>query len=379
MEILFIISLLFIFYTFLGFPVYLVVRSKIFPKPIYKRHDSKLPFVSIVIAAKNEEKNIERRLNNLLEVDYPRDLYEILVVSDGSNDNTNQIVRKYSEKNKAIQLISYFPSKGKPVALNRGIQEAKGEIIIFTDSRQRFNRGAVRELAANFSDSRAGCVSGELVFLEGPDSSIQKEMGVYWNYEKMVRKLESRSGSVAGATGAIYAIRKSLYRDIPQETILDDVLIPMNIVMQGYRCVFDASAVAYDFVSKDIQSEMTRKIRTLAGNWQLLALEPRLMLPVVNKIWWSFFSHKIFRLVVPFLLIYLFVSNFFLFGPFFKVTLAGQLIIYALALSAWINPRLREKCPINLIYFFINLNYAALVGTLYFLSGNTAKTWKKVG
>lgn len=379
MQTLFIISLLFIIYTYLGYPVYLIIRFKVLPRPVDKKNNGQLPMVSIVIAARNEEKNMEGRIKNLLDIYYPEDKYEVIIVSDGSDDQTNSIVTNYSASHDQIRLISYFPSQGKPIALNKGVMEARGEIIVFGDSRQRFHRKAVLELAANFNDPDVGCVSGELVFLEGPDSSIQKEMGAYWHYEKMVRKLESRTGSVAGATGAIYAVRKSLYKDIPRETILDDVLIPLYTVLHGYRCVFDPSAVAYDYVSKDMQSELTRKIRTLAGNWQLLALEPKLIFPVANKIWWGFFSHKIFRLLVPFCLIYLFLVNFFLAGVFFMLTLTGQLLFYSAFVVACLKPGLREKRPINLIYFFVNLNYAALMGTFYFLTGNISKTWKKVG
>ena len=377
MKTIFIFSAVFILYTYLGYPTYLIIKSKLHPRFVRKGFKGALPSVSIVIAAKNEANNIERRLENLLEVEYPVHLYEIIVVSDGSDDETNNIVQRFSADQNPVKLITYFPSEGKPAALNRGVRESQGEIIVFGDSRQSFEKRAVPELAANFSDPIVGCVSGELVFLEGPDSSIQKEMGAYWHYEKMVRKLESRTGSVAGATGAIYAIRRELYKDIPHETILDDVLIPMNTVMQGYRCVFDPSAIAYDFVSRDMQSELARKIRTLAGNWQLLALEPKLMLPVANKIWWGFLSHKIFRLLVPFFLIYLFLANFFLGGAFFMLTLAGQLLFYSAFAVACFKPSVREKRPINLIYFFVHLNYAALAGTWYFLSGNTAKIWKK--
>ncbi len=315
----------------------------------------------------------------MLETRYPENAFEIIVVSDGSEDHTNRIIRECCTNDQRITLIAYHPSRGKPFALNTGVKQAKGDIIVFTDSRQRFHPRALIELAANFSDPEVGCVSGEMIFVKGPASTIQNEMGAYWQYEKMIRRMESRSGSVAGATGAIYAVRKSLYRDIPDETILDDVLTPMNIVMQGYRCVFDPDAVAYDSVSKDIGSELTRKIRTLAGNWQLLKIEPGLVHPFKNRIWWNFLSHKIFRLIVPFLMIYLFFSNFFFREPLFIVVLGAQMVFYGLAFAAWLNPEFREKRTVNLIYFFVNLNYAALVGTWYFISGNTANTWKKAG
>jgi poly-beta-1,6-N-acetyl-D-glucosamine synthase len=377
MRLLFFISLFFILYTYLGYPAGLFVRSKLFPRHVNKQHPSRLPMVSVVVAARNEAANIGRRLANLLEIRYPAHLYEIIVVSDGSDDHTNRIVKRFSDKHKNIRLVSYAASRGKPFALNKGVMAAKGEVIVFTDSRQHFDADTVAELTANFSDTEVGCASGELIFQDSHDSAIQREMGAYWHYEKMVRKMESRTGSVAGATGAVYAVRKTLYKTIPEETILDDVLIPMNIVMQGFRCVFDPSARAYDSVSKDIESEITRKIRTLAGNWQLLKIAPGLLLPYKNAIWWGFLSHKIFRLIVPFMMISLFIVNFFLRAPFFVFTLISQILFYGLALYAFINPGVRNKRPVNLIYFFVNLNYAALMGAWYFFSGNIAKTWKK--
>ena len=377
MKLIFFLSLVFIGYTYLGYPAVLFVRSQLFSKPVKKSGRNRLPKVSVVVAARNEAANMERRLTNLLEIRYPAHLFEIIVVSDGSDDETSQIVSQFADRHAPVTLIDYTPSRGKPYALNKGVAAAKGEIIVFTDSRQRFDAGTVAELAANFSDPVVGCVSGELIFIDSLDSTIQREMGAYWHFEKWIRKMESLTGSVPGATGAVYAVRKTLYNPIPEETILDDVLIPMTMVMQGYRCVFDPAAPAYDAVSKDMASEMTRKIRTLAGNWQLLKIAPGLLMPNKNALWWGFLSHKIFRLIVPFMMICLLVSNLFLWEPFFVFILACQVLFYGLALYAWIRPRAREKRPVNLIYFFVNLNYAALMGAWYFFSGNIARTWKK--
>lgn len=377
MEILFLFSISFIVYTYIGYPILLLFWSIIRQKKIDKRYPDTLPFVSFIIAARNEDSNIDKRITNLLTLDYPKDKQEVIIISDGSDDDTNNVVTNYKTKNQNISLLTHSPSMGKPYSLNRGVRQAKGEIIIFTDSRQWFHKKAVMELVANFADPCVGCASGELVFVDRNASSIQNEMGVYWHYEKIVRKLESKIGSVAGATGAIYAIRKALYRELPTETILDDVLTPMAIVLQGYRCVFDPAAIAYDVVSKNIKSEMTRKIRTLAGNWQLISLAPKLISPFQNKIWWRFISHKIFRLLVPFLMIFLFVINLFLTGPFYISLLLIQILFYGVAIFAYINPLIREKRLINLIYFFVNLNYAALIGCWYFFSGETLNIWKK--
>ncbi|WP_372683955.1 glycosyltransferase, partial [Desulfosarcina sp.] len=202
MKILFLLTTLFIFYTYLGYPILLFFWSKVRYRVIDKKYPRQLPLISFVIAAKNEADTIERRIVNILNLDYPKEKYEIIIVSDGSTDDTNQIVERYSAKFNRTRLLAHFPSKGKPYSLNKGVHQARGEIIIFTDSRQWFDKKAAMELVANFSDPGIGCVSGELVFNSAGASSIQKEMGLYWDYEKIIRKLESKIGSVAGATGA---------------------------------------------------------------------------------------------------------------------------------------------------------------------------------
>ncbi len=299
------VSFFFILYTYLGYPLYLWVLTKVARKNIAKAEN--FPTVSVVVAAHNEERNIAARLDNLILQDYPADKYEIIIVSDGSTDGTSQVVQSYQSV--GVRLIELSESHGKAVALNFGVASATGEIIVFTDSRQQFKPGTVRELAANFSDSTVGCVSGELIFIEDVESQIRVEMGAYWKYEKMIRRMESSIGSVVGATGAIYAIRRDLYQPLPEGTILDDVLTPMRIVMQGYRTVFEKGAQAFDIVSKDTNQEWKRKVRTLAGNWQLLSLEPKLLSPLRNPLLFRFLSHKIFRLLVPVALVLILVSG----------------------------------------------------------------------
>ncbi|GAB6059644.1 glycosyltransferase family 2 protein [Desulfonatronum parangueonense] len=381
MQTIFLLSLTFILYTYGGYPLYLLLRAKLHSKPVRKAVPSTWPMVSVVVAARNEEYTIARRIQNLLEQDYPADCLEILVASDGSDDATNLIVTELATSGhtgKRVRLIASQPAQGKPVALNKGVGEAQGEIIVFADSRQHFEPNVVTELVANFSDPSVGCVSGELVLVQGQGSDIRAEMDAYWHYEKKVRKLESASGSVVGATGAIYAIRKSLYKDLPAATILDDVLTPMNIILQGKRCVFDPKAVASDVVSRNIQSEMTRKIRTLAGNWQLIHLAPELASPLRNPIWWRFFSHKIFRLIVPVMLVLALVSNFFLTGAFFAFTLLAQILFYAIAIFAHLSKKIRTRKLAKFVYFFVNLNWAALLGTWHFLIKSAEHTWKKI-
>lgn len=371
---------IFVLYVYLGYPFLLYVWAKLFPKKIYKSCPKEYPPVSVLIAAKNEEKNIGLRIDNLLLQNYPKDKFEIIVISDGSVDRTNEIVRHHieiaKESKPAIKLIVLDSSGGKPNALNKGIEYANGEIIVFADARQKFDYNVIDELVANFVDPTIGCVSGELLFVKDSDSNIREEMGLYWKIEKIIRKLESTIGSVVGATGAVYAIRKSLYKNVPKETLLDDVLTPMNIVLQGFRTIFESRACAYDEVSKDVRQEWRRKVRTLAGNWQFINIRPALFSLWQNPIWWRFLSHKFFRLLVPFCLPLILVSSFFAEGLLYILLTYLQLFFYILATSGWMIPKTRSLHIINLSYFFMVLNWAALNGFLYWITGNCKKAWK---
>lgn len=325
------------------------------------------------MSALNEEGRIVARLDNLLGQQYPAGKMEIVVVSDGSTDRTAEVVRQYADRN--VRLIELGERNGKAVAVNQGVSEANSEIIVFADARQRFEPGVVAQLVSNFNDPSIGCVSGELILLQHEESDIQAEMGAYWKYEKWIRKAESATGSVVGATGAIYAIRRELYRPLPQGTLLDDVLTPMDIVMQGKRCIFDGTALAYDKVSKDAVQEWTRKVRTLAGNWQLLSLCPRLALPIINPLWWRFMSHKIFRLLVPFALVGMLISGALVGSWFYAAATLVQVLFYMAAMSGLLIPATRSVSLINLSYFFLVMNAAAVAGLWRWLTGQCNTAW----
>ena len=291
-----------------------------------------LPGVSIIIAARNEARRLPARLENLLACDYPPDRMQIVVASDGSTDHTLDALTPYLSRIEVLML----PPRGKASALNAAVSRARHPILVFADARQRFAPDAIRRLVRHFSQPSVGAVSGELVLdCEGGEapSTIGDGVGAYWKYEKWLRRHEAIVGSTLGVTGAIYAMRRTLWRPLPDETILDDVLGPMRIVLQRYRVTFDPTARAYDETAPDAAVETRRKVRTLAGNFQLVALEPRLLLPGVNPVWFQFVSHKLGRLLVPYALGAALVASLWL-APaswVYASAAAGQVAFYGLA------------------------------------------------
>ena len=380
MEPLFWILLGLIFYTYLGYPLLLWIKSIFVRRPVLRGCIENYPRVSVVIAARNEEKNIERRVRNMMNQDYPKEKLEVIIVSDGSVDATDDIVKTITDETERwtkgfLKIHSHNPSFGKPFCINTGVAIATGDIIVFADCRQRFADNAIKELVKNFGDQKVGCVSGELVFVETPGSSIQPEMGAYWRFEKWLRKLESATGSVPGATGAIYAVRKRLFRPLPVQTLLDDVLVPMHICMQGYRTIFDSKAIAYDMVSKTMDFEKKRKIRTLAGNWQLLILEPALLNPLKNPLWIRFMSHKIFRLLVPYCLIALLFVALSLRDVYSFLFLVGVALFFLISALPPLEGRFRIISKFTRVFrSIVFLNYFALLAPLK-LTLNSKKLW----
>jgi len=201
-------------------------------------------------------------------------------------------------------------------------------------------------------------------------------MGAYWKYEKFIRRSESATGSVVGATGCIYAIRRELYQPLPAGTILDDVLTPLNIVRKGKRVLFESQSVAYDVISKDAHQEWRRKVRTLAGNWQLLSLAPWIILPWKNSLWLRYVSHKLLRLLIPFEMIFVLFISLKNPGSFFQIFTVVQLIFYGMALSGLLFPASRSIRLVNLSYFFMIMNAAVLAGFWKWITGGCASAWQ---
>jgi len=335
METLFWISAIVILYVYGGYPLLLAAWARLVaraPRKASVNAQRSWPSISIVLAARNEAVRLPARVANLLELVYPG-RREIIVVSDGSIDHTRDALSSFGPNVRVLDV----PAGGKPLALNAGIAASTGDILVFADARQRFSPAALVEMVANFADARVGGVTGELLLdCEGPEgaaSTIGEGVGLYWKYEKWLRRNESAVWSTLGATGAIYALRRTLWQPLPADTLLDDVLAPMRAVLSGHRIVFEERAQAFDRTSPDGAAETRRKTRTLAGNYQILAQEPRLLVPFLNPVWLQYVSHKVGRLLVPWALVGVLISSGFLAstGWFYALALGAQTVFYGLA------------------------------------------------
>jgi len=354
-----------VIYTYVGYAAWLWVRAALFPRPV--RRGAYQPSVSIVMVVRNEEKILSEKLTNLLELDYPKDLCEVVVVSDGSTDGTERILRECG--NSRVRIVLNQLSMGKACGLNDGIQMSQGELVMFTDARQKIEAGALGLLAENFADPEIGCVSGELMLGDPLQGESAEGVSQYWLIEKKVRELEAASGSVVGATGAFYAVRRELLNSVPEGTILDDVYIPMQVVRQGKRVIFEPRARAWDRPDLGADREFARKVRTLGGNYQLLQLAPWL-LSSQNPIRFEFISHKLLRLAVPFALAIVLVTSALLPGPLYQFALLMQLIFYGLSLLAALRlGRGPLGRAVNVASTFVMLNTAAVVAFANFVAG----------
>jgi len=372
---LFLVSVSIVLYAYLIYPMIIVGWAKLRARRVEKRY-RQVP-VSVVIAAKDEQANISARIENLIAQEYPRQLLEIIVVSDGSTDRTAELARLYA--NQGVQLLECATAVGKATALNIGVAAATHDIVVFADARQRFSPNAIAELVSVFHDETVGGVSGELILVAGRDTGeVHEGVGLYWRYEKLIRRSESAVASVVGATGSIYAVRRKLYVPLAPNTLLDDFLVPMRIVLAGYRVIFIRAARAFDLSSPTAAREFARKVRTLAGNFQAVALEPRLLDPRANPVLFQFVSHKLVRLVVPYFCVSAWVSSALLPGPVFAAAFVAQTAFYLLGVLTLTPLKSSRGAAISRVsWTFMVMNAAAVVGLWMYVTGQEHAVWRK--
>ena len=353
-------------YAYAGYLGWLWLRAQWSPWPVRRGRID--PLVSVVMVVRNEEAVLQQKLRNLMELDYPGEKLQIVVVSDGSTDRTEAILREQA-RNPQVHVLLNQLAGGKATGLNAAMSAVQGDIVVFTDARQEIEHGAIRLLLENFADPEVGAVSGELMLGDPAKGETGRGMGLYWRIEKRVRELEAAAGSVVGATGALYAVRRNLVVELPADTILDDVFIPMNVVRQRFRVIFDARARAWDHPDLGTQREFRRKVRTLTGNYQLLQLAPWL-LRKENPLRFEFVCHKLIRLLVPFALVLALAGAGFLPGTFYRAVFWIQVGFYGLSLLGWTRWNLGPVSRVSdAAYTFVALNTAALVAFANFVTG----------
>ena len=310
-------------YILAGYPLLLGWMARRFGKAIQKQ--DQLRTVSILIAVHNGASFLAAKLDSVLNLRYPSELTEILVLSDGSTDDTEQIARRYEQR--GVRLLS-LPRRGKAAAINEGVARSGGEILVLTDVRQELEPESVSRLVACFADPAVGAVSGALHIRRGSRME-ERSVSLYWRYERWIRTQLSRLDSIFGATGALYAIRRELTAPMPEDTLVDDMHLPLAAFFRGYRLILEETARAIDYPAR-VKTEFSRKVRTLAGNFQLLRRYPEL-LSFRNRMLFHFLSYKFARLALPYLVILLLASSLGLPAPWAAVTVGAQALFYALA------------------------------------------------
>ena len=376
MQIVFWLSIIFILYSYFLYPLILFILGLFYRKETKKGEIE--PLVSLLVSVYNEEKIIEKKIENSLALDYPKNRLEIVVASE-SDDKTDEIVKRYREK--GVKLCTYPGRGGKPYSIYRTLPKCQGEIIVFTDANAMFRKNALRKLVRNFAGPKIGCVSGELKYINPQKAVVGESERIYWKYEILLKRLESKIHSVLGANGSIYAIRKKLYSPL-SEIRGDDFELPIRVAQQGFGVVWEPEAVSEEEVYPETIKEFKRKVFTIGwhfpGALMLLrdSLKKNQLLLVFQLI-----SHKILRWLIGFFLIFILLSNIFLLdNPFYLILFIGQIIFYSFAIFGYIQDKKRKKINkiVNLAYYFCTVNLAALIGVIKGILGKQKQTWEKV-
>jgi cellulose synthase/poly-beta-1,6-N-acetylglucosamine synthase-like glycosyltransferase len=361
-------------YTYFGYPLLVCMWARFRPQP--PRSLDWEPTISVLIAAYDEAPRIATKIQNVLGLDYPPDRLEVLIGSDGSNDATVDRARAF--EGPAVRVLAFPARRGKPAVINDLAAAARNEILVMADVRQVFDKGALLALVRPLADPAVGAVSGELVFFaEDLGTGVEQGIGAYWRYEKLIRRSESLVDSTVGATGAIYAIRRDLFEPLPEDTLLDDVLLPVRVIRRGYRVVFEAGALAFDRAAVASGDELTRKVRTIAGTFQLFWREHWLLSPRANRVWFQTVSHKGLRLLGPVLLAIALGTSIPLAGKSpYGAALAVQGLFYTLALGGALARSSRTRL-LAVPYTFCLLNWATVLALCGLLQNRQRVTWRK--
>jgi cellulose synthase/poly-beta-1,6-N-acetylglucosamine synthase-like glycosyltransferase len=374
------ISILIIFYTYIGYGIILLVLVKLFVRKKTIPGNTELPTLTLIVAAYNEAQFIRKKIENSLEVSYPSDKIKYLFVTDGSTDETTTIIREYPQ----IKLMHEAARNGKIAAVHRAMQEVDTEIVVFTDANTLLNKDAFLKIARHYADPKTGAVSGEkrVEISESADATAGE--GFYWKYESKLKKWDSMLYSVVGAAGELFSIRTALYQPVPANSLLDDFMISMRIAEKGYRIVYEPEAYAMEKSSANITEELKRKIRIATGGiqsviWTASMLNP-FKYPVLS---WQYLSHRVLRwTITPCLLILVFVLNMLMvwqqYPVFYTYLLILQVLFYGLAIAGWVMESKQIRVKILFVpYYFCVMNYAMFAGIFRYFFTRQTGVWEK--
>lgn len=380
---LFVLFSVIITYTYLGYAVFLyltVTFQRIFTKKQAFPSGSLLS-VSLIVPSYNEGEFLEEKIWNTLRLDYPEELLEIIFITDGSVDNSREIIQKYRDR---IVWMHQEKRQGKSAAMNRAVQSAKNDVLVFCDANTYLNTNAITEIVRQYSDPEVGGVAGEKRILQtGKDDIAGEGEGLYWKYESFVKKYESEFYSVIGAVGELMSFRKKLYHPLPPDTILDDFTQSMQVTLQGYTIKYTGKAYAEETGSLNPSEEWKRKVRIAAGGWQAVFRLNKALNPFRNfRLAFSYFSHKVLRwTIAPFSMAGLLLVNIPLAisgNKFFQIFMIGQVLFYLLAFAGYLLSKSGKKLRFtNIPFYFTLMNLSVIAGFFRFAGKGQKATWEK--
>lgn len=369
------VSIAVIIYTLFIFPLILLIRGTFFFVP-HQVNKNTFPTITMIVAVYNEASSIEMKLQNIKSLDYPVSKLQVIIASDGSSDDTNIIAERYTDEQ--IQLLT-LPRVGKAEALNRAAKYAHGDILVFSDANSQYLPDALSQLVQHFADERIGGVAGNQLYVSETDDPGSMGEIKYWSFDRQLKIWESNGGNTISATGAIYAIRRTLFQGVV-EGVTDDFYVSTNVIAQGYRLIFEPNAVAFEHVAKDQQKEFERKVRIMTRGLTGVLVMRHLLNPVRYGFYSiQLFTHKVLRrlLFVPFVL--LFVANMFLTldGIVYLLTLLPQFVVYGLVVIGWVLSRQNRSLPriIALPTYAMMVYVAAAYATWNVMTGNRIIQW----
>ena len=376
-QLIFLTSAAALLYVYVGYPLLVYLVSRIRPLAVEKSAFE--PAVTVLITAYNEERDIRAKLENTLRIDYPKDKLEILVASDCSSDNTDEIVKEFAAQ--GVKLHRQTERLGKTMAQNAAVERAVGEIILFSDATTDYEPDVLTRMLPNFADESVGCVAGRLIYTDDSRSSVGKGARSYWSYETSLKRSESRACSLIGASGCLYAIRRSAYRPMYAEAC-SDFLICTVIYEQGLRSIYEPDAVCTEETNRQADKELTMRVRVIAQTFTDLWRNRRMLNPLRSGFYAvQLISHKVLRYAVPVFLILIFASSFILAfsSVFFAAALVLQTLFYAIAAAGWFLERRGKNAGVfSIPLYFALANLASLIAFYRFARGQTYASWEPI-